>query len=603
MSRGQVDIIKQKIKELPDSPGVYIMKGSRGEVIYVGKAKSLSHRVRSYFQRGSLDIKTMKLVSRVRDIDFIVTENEVEALALECNLIKEHRPRYNIRLKDDKKYPYIKLTLKEKFPRLLLVRRIEDDGSEYFGPFTDVKSLRKMLKSIRMIFPLRDCPGTRPGRERGRECLNFFIKRCPAPCTGRIGEEEYREIVGEVRLFLQGRNQKLLRKLEERMWALSNERKYEEAAFVRDQLGAFRKVLERQVVASPRSEDFDVVGMSREGKLACCVVMIVREGKILGSESFVVPVARDYTDNEVFESFVKLYYHSVTNIAPAVYMQHAVESMDLLERWLGGRRGMRVKVVVPRRGQKKRLVEMAEKNAHYRLSLELGKEAVDIAALKELMKVLRLPSLPVRIEAFDISNIHGEFAVGSMVVFQNARPEKSSYRQFKIKSVEGVDDYAMIEEVLTRRLEHIKAGKDRSPDLVVVDGGKGQLHAALKAMERLEISNIPAIGIAKREELIYTPGSKEHIRLPRNSPALKLIQRLRNEAHRFAIRFHRRSRDKELKKSLLDEIPGIGEARKLSLLKKLGSVRKVQEASIDEIASVPGIGRTLAEKIYEYLRK
>jgi len=531
MSRGQVDIIKQKIKELPDSPGVYIMKGSRGEVIYVGKAKSLSHRVRSYFQRGSLDIKTMKLVSRVRDIDFIVTENEVEALALECNLIKEHRPRYNIRLKDDKKYPYIKLTLKEKFPRLLLVRRIEDDGSEYFGPFTDVKSLRKMLKSIRTIFPLRDCPGTRPGRERGRECLNFFIK----------------------------------------MWALSNERKYEEAAFVRDQLGAFRKVLERQVVASPRSEDFDVVGMSREGKLACCVVMIVREGKILGSESFVVPVARDYTDNEVFE--------------------------------LSGRRGMRVKVVVPRRGQKKRLVEMAEKNAHYRLSLELGKEAVDIAALKELMKVLRLPSLPVRIEAFDISNIHGEFAVGSMVVFQNARPEKSSYRQFKIKSVEGVDDYAMIEEVLTRRLEHIKAGKDRSPDLVVVDGGKGQLHAALKAMERLEISNIPAIGIAKREELIYTPGSKEHIRLPRNSPALKLIQRLRNEAHRFAIRFHRRSRDKELKKSLLDEIPGIGEARKLSLLKELGSVRKVQEASIDEIASVPGIGRTLAEKIYEYLRK
>jgi len=604
MSRILNKKIGQKIRAMPDSPGVYIMKDRKGKVIYIGKAKNLSNRVRSYFQKSEiLDIKTARLVSAVKDIDFIVTDNEVEALALECNLIKEYKPRYNIRLKDDKRYPYIKITLKEKFPRIFLVRRIEDDGSEYYGPYTDVKSLRKTLSTIRTIFPLRDCPGKKPGRESGRECLNFFIKRCTAPCTGRIDEEGYREIVEELRLFLKGRSKDLLKKLEGRMWKLSREKRYEEAAVVRDQLRSFQRVLEKQIVASPKAEDFDIVSMSRSGRIACCVVMMVREGKILGSQPFIIPVNKEDSDNEIFEGFIKLYYISTTGVPKKIYIQIPLDSKDIFEQWLAHKRGGKVKIVIPKIGEKLNLLRLAEKNASYRLSLELSTRAYDLTVLKKLASLIGLSNIPERIEAFDISNIRGEFAVGSMVVFQDGKPLKSSYRHFKIKTVEGIDDYLMIEEVLARRLEHIKTGRDRAPDLLVIDGGKGHLNSAIRAMKQMEITNIPVISIAKAEEIIYTPSKTEPIKLSRSDEVLKLIQRLRDEAHRFAVQYHRKLREKSIRKSVLDEIPGIGKKRKEMLLKFIGSLEKIKNSSLEEISSVPGIGPKIAKEIYEYLHR
>lgn len=599
MSRGHEHKLREKVRRLPDDPGVYLMKNGRGRIVYVGKAKRLSGRVQSYFQKGEgLDVKTRALVSSVRDIDYIVTGNEVEALVLECNLIKEHRPRYNIKLKDDKRYPYIKLT-NERFPRLLLVRSIESDGAEYFGPYTDVKAMRRILHLMKTVFTLRDCIG---GRfvERERECLNFQIDRCPGPCTGRVSEEAYGQIVKGVRLYLRGRSDELRRLLEARMSRLSGSRRFEEAARIRDQIGNLERMSRWRLTVSPGGGDRDIVALAREGEMACGVVMKIREGKLLGTESFLVAVSATDTESVIYDNFFKRYYYSTTDIPGRIMNQEILRERGLLERWLTERRGSRVRLIRPLRGDQKRLIELARKNASRRIIADTRPERRSKEILTELKRAIGLSSTPFRIEVFDISNIQGTEAVGSMVTFRDAEPLKSGYRHFRIRGVKGVDDFAMLAEVIGRRARHIREGRDRAPDLFLVDGGRGQVSAARKALTESEVPSIPVIGLAKREEEVYVEGKPGPLRLPRSSGALKFLQRMRNEAHRFAIDYHRSLRSRRLEHSELDEIDGVGRARKISLLHEFGSIEALRRATEEEIASVPGIGGSIAAKVYEH---
>jgi excinuclease ABC subunit C len=602
MSSAHARRLKEKAASFPDSPGVYFMKNGRGRILYVGKAKNLSARVRSYVQRpDALDAKTSSLMRIADTIEYIATDTEVEALVLECTLIKEHRPRYNIRLKDDKRYPYLKLTRQERFPRLFLVRRIEDDGAEYFGPFTDANAVRRTLREIRTIFPLRDCREERPGRTAGRECLNFHIGRCKAPCTRKIDEGEYREIVEEVRLFLKGKAQRLGESIRDRMWRLARMKRYEEAAAARDQAEAYEKIWQRQRAANPLGNDEDFVALAREGNLSCGTVMKVRDGAIHGRESFFVPAPASERDAGVFEAFFELYYHGATDVPPRIHVPAPFSDDRLVAEWLGAKRGGTVRVSVPRRGEKKALLRLALKNAELQLASEMRSKAANVPALRDLKAALALTSTPSRIEAFDISNIRGTDAVGSMAVFEKGAPCPSRYRRFRIREVRGSDDYAMIREVLTRRLARLKEGKERPPDLILVDGGKGHLSAARQTAEELGVSGIPIVGLAKRNEEIYIEGRIEPLVLPRRSPALRLLQRARDEAHRFAIEYHRKLRSKGLRRSGLDEIPGIGEKRKTTLLMEFGSIEALKNATVEAIAGVPGIGIKTAEKIHGFI--
>jgi excinuclease ABC subunit C len=599
LSSGQENKLKEKVRLLPDEPGVYLMKSDHGRVIYVGKAKRLSGRVRSYFQKGeALDVKTQKLVSSIGDIDYIVTQNEVEALVLECNLIKEYRPKYNIQLKDDKKYPYIKLT-NEAFPRLLLVRSVESDGAEYFGPYTDVKAVRRILRLMKTVFTLRNCIG---GRfvERERECLNFQIDRCLGPCTGRVDEKAYGEIVNEARLYLRGRSGELRRLLEERMARLAESRCYEEAARIRDQLGNLERMSQRQLAVSLGAGDRDVVALARELEMACGIVMKIREGKLLGTESFLVPVAAMDTDDIIYENFFKMYYHSATEVPGRIVTQEVPKERVLIEAWLSGKRGSRVRLIRPVRGEQKRLMELARKNASLKIIADARPEERSKEILAELKEAVGLISTPFRVEVFDISNIQGAEAVGSMVTFKDAEPLKSGYRHFKIREVEGTDDFAMLAEVIRRRARHISEGRDRAPDLIVVDGGRGHVSAARKALNESEVPSIPVIGLAKREEEIYVEGNPSPIKLSRRNSGLKFLQRMRDEAHRFAIEYHRRLRSKRLEHSELDDIPGIGDTRKILLLIEYGSIEALRQATVDDIASVAGIGGSIAAKVHEH---
>ncbi|HUV36375.1 MAG TPA: excinuclease ABC subunit UvrC [Patescibacteria group bacterium] len=597
--------MKRKVSKLPDSPGVYFMRNRRGRIIYVGKAKKLSSRVRNYVQKyRTLDPKTQALVSATDDIDYIATRNEVEALVLECNLIKEYRPRYNIRLKDDKRYPFIKLTRNERFPRLLVVRKIENDGAEYFGPYTDARAVRRTLRLIGSIFPLRTCSKRRFGGAGERECLNFHIKRCLGPCTGNVSEREYSELVRQVRLFLRGKNEKLVEMLRRRMKTLAGALRYEEAAMVRNQIEALETLAQRQLAAVPGFSNEDIVALAREGTRSCGVVMKIREGKILGSETFVIPAAgTNDPDGRVYEAFFELYYHVATDIPRKIYTQHALADPGLHERWLGGRTGSRVKIVNPRRGDKKKLIELAGRNAWFKITAETARHAKASAILGEVKECLGLASTPFRIEAYDISNIQGSDAVGAMVTFENGAPRKSDYRHFRIRNVKGIDDFAMLEEVLVRRLSHIAAGKEKRPDLVLVDGGAGQVTAARRAMETVGVTGIPIIGLAKRNEELYREGHGGPLRLPRRSPVLRFFQRIRDEVHRFAVTYHRALRSKGISRSMLDDIPGIGERRKLLLLSTFGSVERIMQSQVEEIASVPGIGGKLAAEIHRYLHR
>ncbi|MGE5528444.1 MAG: excinuclease ABC subunit UvrC [Patescibacteria group bacterium] len=602
------------LRVLPAKPGVYLMRNAEGDVIYVGKARSLRSRVRSYFQDSRpLDPRIRLMVGQIDRFEFIATASEVEALALESNLIKEHRPRYNVKLRDDKQYPLLKVTWRDDFPELLIVRRAKDDGARYFGPYTDSGALRDTLRLLRRLFPIRGCR-RRIGVDRvDRPCLNHHIHRCLAPCVGAVSKEEYRAMIGQVCLFLDGRQDELARQLEDEMGRAAAALDYERAAAVRDRLADVRKVAERQKVVSPGGEDFDVLGLAVGAEGALVQVFPVRRGKLLGREHFLLTEGIG-TAAAILQAFILQYYASVPEIPPTLLLPEPLEDREAVTAWLEAKRGGRVRLLVPKRGEKKALVQMAMENAALLEEQErvrrsyAGERAA--AALLELAQKLDLPGPPRRIEAFDISNIQGQQAVASMAVFLDGRPAPGEYRRFRIRTVEGANDYAMLQEAVMRRFRRGAAcrdGGERSgfadfPDLLLIDGGKGQLNAVLDALRGIG-AQPHAIGLAKENEEIHLPGRAAPLVLPRQSEALRLVQRVRDEAHRFALTYHRALRDRRTSASALDGIGGIGPRRKQALLRRFGSVQKIMEATVEELAEVEGMTRQAAQAVHDGLRR
>jgi excinuclease ABC subunit C len=606
--------LEEKLQRLPDKPGVYLMRDAAGTVIYVGKAASLKNRVRSYFRSlKNQPPKVHSLVKNIEDFEYIVTDTEVEALILEYNLIKKYDPKYNVVFRDDKSYPYLKITLNEEFPRVEVTRNMRKDGSKYFGPYTSVGALNETVRLLRRLFPLRTCRQA-SFEQRKRACLNAHIKRCTAPCVGNISREEYGKMVREVVLFMEGKQDALLRRLQERMEKYAKDLDFENAAQIRDQIKAVEAVLEKQKIVSPGGEDQDVIAMARGSNEVCIQVFYVRKGKLIGREHFFLERTDDLSRGEVMTAFLKQYYNRAAEIPPVVLLGDAAEDQALIEEWLTQVKGRKVVLHVPRRGEKLKLVEMVAANALVELQEheeDRRKKAMSAEqALLELQEYLDLEVLPRRIECYDISNISGTDSVGSMVVFENGSPKHSDYRRFKIGTVTGPDDFASLQEVLRRRFKRKKesqgeGGRDNSfgktPDLLIIDGGKGQLGAVREVLMELGTGDIPTFGLAKKEEELFVEGRQEPIILPRGSQALFLLQRIRDEAHRFAVSYHRRLRDKKVQSSILDEVPGIGPKRKRSLLRKFGSVKAIRRAAVEELAEVEGMTLSAAQKLHEYL--
>lgn len=611
---------QEKVKTLPDGPGVYLFKDASGTVIYVGKAVSLKNRVRTYLQSGSFrDPKVRLIVDRAKDLEYIVTDSEVEALILESNLIKEHRPRYNVVLKDDKSYPYLKVTVNEDYPRVFITRRVLKDGARYFGPYTRAGAVHETLRLLKKLFPFRSCKQKEPVF-RGRPCLNYHIKRCLGPCCGLVSREEYRAMIRDLCLFLEGRQEEVVKNLRARMEEAAGKLEFERAAELRDQIQAVEEVVARQKVLSSRMEDQDVIAVARGVELACVMVFFVRGGRLIGRDHFLLDAPGQMSRAEVITSFIKQYYLRAEFIPQEVLVEEALpEELAAIERWLSDKKGSRVHVYVPRRGEKRELVEMVGKNALLALKeheMERSQREYDAdRALGGLARALGLERVPDRLECFDVSTIQGTSTVASMVVFERGRPCKDQYRRFKIKTVQGVDDFAAIREAVGRRfargqeeqdliktgqLSTREAGFYRMPDLVIVDGGKGQLAAARSVMEELGFGHIPVFGLAKEEELLYAPDRLEPLRLPPDSPELHLLQRLRDEAHRFAVSYHRRLRDRRSLKSLLEEIEGIGPVRRRELLKAYATLEEIRQASPEELASLPGMNRKAALAVYDF---
>jgi excinuclease ABC subunit C len=641
--------LRAVLRQLPTAPGVYLMKGAGGRVLYVGKADSLRNRVRSYFgSKVALDARIVRMTQEVADVDYIVTDTISEAYLLEGNLIKEHRPRFNIRLRDDKSYPFVKITLAEDFPRIVRTRKLARDGSRYFGPYASASSVDDTLKLLRKIFPFRTCNLEIPEGKRvlERPCLLYYINRCQGPCIQAVEKAPYRATIGRIVDFLDGKQEGIADELRAEMEGHSDALRFEQAAVARDKLRAVERTIEQQKVAAFSRAEQDVVGMARQEGEACLQLFVIRNGKMIGREHFIVENARDATDGEVLGSFLQQYY-AVSERPPREVLLPALPAeADDLSAFLAGRRGSRVALRVPERGEKRRLVALATQNAVEALAKEraewLADEGKRDEALDGLATALGLPRPPERIECYDMSNIQGTSAVGSMVVFVNGRPEPREYRRFRIRSGETPDDFRMMAEVLRRRFsraarlreetgalslaavgadevpesiddgsEEREAGDPRPrrqdgwaiPDLVIVDGGKGQLSAALGAMTELGMTDVPLAGLAKRFEELYVPGRSDPIVLPRRSQALYLVQRIRDEAHRFAITYHRSVRGKRALASVFDEVPGIGPARKKALLRRFGSVRRIREASLEEVAATPGVGRVAAERLKSHLAR
>ncbi|MFH0942055.1 MAG: excinuclease ABC subunit UvrC [Chloroflexota bacterium] len=601
-------VIVEQLKNLPISPGVYLMKDQPGKILYVGKAANLRNRVRSYFQAGQkLEPKTRRLVARAASLDFLVTASEQEALVLELHLIKSHRPHYNIRLKDDKTFPYLKIDMSEDWPRLGITRRLVQDGGQYFGPFASAASVRETLRVVKRIFPLRHCTRLREG-VKGRACLWYHIGKCLAPCTGAISRQDYAGVIKEIVLFLQGKHERVLRELEKRMLKASQALNFENAARLRDQIGAIKKFMEGQHIATLVKGEQDAIAFSQEGNQTGVRVFFIRASRLAGQESFLLEGTEQETPEQIMSSFLKQFYHHSPYVPARILLQHPAADLAVIREWLQSKRGSRVDIEVPRRGHKKELLDMVARNAELGLMQhkikQLAVPQTRDQALKEIQEALGLPRMPHRIEGYDISNIQGKQAVGSMVVFEEGRPEPSHYRRFKIKTVPQADDYAMLGEVLRRRF---KRGREAAgtwakyPDLVLIDGGKGQLNAARRALSELGVADVAAASLAKENEAIFLPDKPEPIRLERSSPGLRLLQHLRNEAHRFAIGYHLKVRRKAGLASALDEIPGIGASRKRALLRKFGSVPKIREATEESLAATDGISRGLAKKIKAYL--
>ncbi len=592
---------RDKLDELPEHPGVYLMKDDEASILYVGKANSLRKRVRSYFDRTHDSPRLRALVNRVRAIDTILVDSEKEALLLEQNLIKQHQPRYNVRLKDDKKYPFIKLTMGDLYPRIYATRNIESDGSVYFGPYTNVKAMRRVLKLIHQIFPIRTCTYKFPTKTPVKLCLDYQIGRCLGPCEEKVSKGEYDRMVERAILLLQGRNRSVVNDLRKAMRDASDNHRFEVAAIYRDQIRSIERVMERQRITSQDGIDRDVFAIAGSGSDAVAVLLRVREGKMSGREVFPID---EGAETDIMDALLKKLYGSGMPVPKEVLCDRVVVDREGIIPWLSELRGSTVKVLVPERGEKRKLLALARANAeHQREALmiqKLARKDRSYHALRELQRALEIPLLPRRIECFDISNLGDRDLVASSVCFLDGLPEKARYRKYRIRTVDGVDDFASMHEVVLRRFRKLLREGDELPDLVVVDGGKGQLSAALRALKEVNAVDMRLIALAKKEEEIFRPGFRESLKLP-DGPGLTLLRRIRDEAHRFAIGYQRDRRARGTRASALDAIPGVGDERKTAILKHFGSVKRVKEASVEDLCAVPGVGPKLARTIRERL--
>jgi excinuclease ABC subunit C len=593
--------LEDKLATLPDRPGVYLYKDAKGQVLYVGKAASLRGRVRSYFQESRpRDAKTDALVRHVHDLEYIVTDNALEALMLEANLVRRHRPRYNIILRDDKHYPFLRLTTNEEFPRLLVARRVLTDGARYYGPFYPATAMRETLRLARQLFPLRTCSIKIDGRLE-RPCIQYFIHRCNAPCTGLETREGYGRTVADVEAFLEGKDEALAAALTREMETAAAEEKFERAALLRDQIQSLNKVRERQKIISTDLVDQDVIGVVRQGSDACVELFFVRKGRLVGQEAFFFDRVAGWKDGEILAAFVEQFYSKQVMPAPEILLSEEVPERDLLLEWLSGLAGRRVQLVVPQRGARREFVAMAEANAAIALQNHLlSRENRQQAIQEELARTLGLPGLPNRIEGYDISSIQGSEQVGAMVVWENGAMKKDDYKRFRIRTVSGADDFASLTEMLRRRFARSLEQGAPLPDLVLIDGGRGQLNVGLTVLAELGLDWIPVVSLAKQHEEVYRGEALEPLLLDPTSPALHTLQKIRDEAHRFAITYHKKLRTRRTIQSVLDAIPGVGPTIRTSLLRALGSARRVRESSVAELAAVPKVTPKLAQRIFDH---
>jgi excinuclease ABC subunit C len=608
--------LEDQLKALPAKPGVYLFRGERGELLYVGKAKSLRSRVRSYFQAGADTRSTIaQLPERVEDIEVIVTDTEVEALHLEQNLVKRHRPPFNVRLRDDKSFPYIAVTVEDDYPRVMFTRERHRRGVVYFGPYANAKKVRETLDVLNRVFPYRPCEGPKPGRHSGIPCLDYHIERCLAPCVGYISKEDYRAIIERVIAFLSGDTKPIQRELERKMKEAAEAERFEEAARSRNRLFAVRHLVERQAADKRSVGTVDVIGIAVEGDQAAVQVFPLRDGRLIDRYGFHLENVAGQDTATLLEAFAIEYYGSAPSMPPQIVVPPDSGDTSALAEFLSERRGSRVEVRAPVRGEKRRLQELVTQNARLALASEVlqveRKRVRRVEALEELREALNLESLPLRIECYDVSNIQGESVVGSMVVFQDALSKKAHYRKFGVRSLDGQDDFAALAEVIARRFARLQDATSEdydesfaaTPNLVVIDGGKGQLAAALESMQAYDLPRVAVISLAKRVEEVFVPGQPEPIMLDRNSPGLHLLQRVRDEAHRFALDFHRQRRQAKARESIFDTLQGVGPARRRALLRHFGSAERFLAASQEELEGVPGIPARTARAIYAQLHK
>ena len=610
--------IQEELKKLPGKPGVYLMHDEKDAIIYVGKAISLKNRVRQYFQSSrNKGAKIEQMVTHISRFEYIVTDSELEALVLECNLIKEHRPKYNTMLMDDKTYPFIKVTVNEPFPRVMMARRMKKDKAKYFGPYTSAGAVKDTIELIRKLYHIRSCNRSLPkdiGKER--PCLNYHIHQCYAPCQGYISREEYRKSIDEVVRFLNGNYDPILKELEEKMLDASENLEFEKAIEYRELLASLQKIAQKQKITDTAGDDRDIIAMASEGEDAVVQVFFIRGGRLIGRDHFYLKIAENDTKSEILSSFIKQFYAGTPYIPAELMLPEEIEDQEIIEEWLTTRREHKVRLRIPKKGTKEKLVELAQKNAQMvlkndkeRLKREEGRT---IGAVKELEKILGLTGI-IRMEAYDISNTNGFDSVGSMVVYEHGKPKRNDYRKFKIKSVQGPDDYASMNEVLTRRFEHgLRERQDESetggfqafPDLIMMDGGRGQVNIALEVLEKLNL-HIPVCGMVKDDNHRTRGLYFNNVELPidRNSECFRLITRIQDEAHRFAITFHRQLRSKGQVHSILDDIPGVGPARRKDLMRSFENIEAIRNATVDDLKELPSMNEKSAQEVYKFFHQ
>ena len=594
--------VEGKLRLLPDQPGIYIWKDAEDAVLYVGKAKSLKHRVRSYWSSTAKDIKTNHLLRYINDLDYIITPSESDAFILESTLIKRHKPKYNILLKDDKRYPFVKITVQDPYPRILITREVIKDGAKYFGPYTDTKSLRFTLRNFEWIFPIRNCTRKIPfGPPKFKKsCINHQLGKCLAPCVGAVDHQEYMRVVKRQIDFFSGKHEEVIDELRAEMNKLSESLQFEKAAAIRDRINAIERIHRRQIVYSTEKHNADVIGIYQEENVTICVVLRILSGAVVNQESYPLINTQGQSLDEILEAFLKLYYSDRDELPDGIILPFEPAAMEELNAWLGH------KLSIPQRGDKTKLLAMAKRNAFNLVEekklAHLRKANRTVFPIQELKEKLDLPKLPRKIVCMDISTIQGTDTVSSAVFFENAKPKKKYYRHFIIRQIDTQNDYAALQETMSRYLQEVEKDKDLLPDLFVIDGGKGQLAASASILENSSYKAIPVVSLAKRAEEIFTPEASESIILSRSSSSLRLLTTMRDEAHRFAINFHRSRRSKRTLVSELEDIPGIGEQTKFVLLKALGSVENIRKSSIEELCSIKGIGKTTAGKIRKHFQ-